>query len=192
MTAQAAKAIAATAIRARGSTTDLHPGQISARAPIRCPPAVDCPINPSRDPILPAHTTTATSTWSAPQESSGATPASMQSSATAYSSLGLGLGLEVEDDGLAAEVGELDRIAILVGELEVGGGISWLDHRWIAPGAGSAYSSTSGRSPAGARTGRRQPTSAMATAGTSATTSSTSAHTNVDENALAKGPAMAA
>jgi hypothetical protein len=40
----------------------------------------------------------------------------------------VGLGVEVEDHGAAAQVGERDRLAVLVGEREVGGGAASFDH----------------------------------------------------------------
>ena len=59
------------------------------------------------------------------------------------------------------------------------------DPRW-------RYSSTTERASTGALSGRRQPEIAIPTAGISATAISTSAHTNVEANACAKGPAIAA
>jgi hypothetical protein len=38
------------------------------------------------------------------------------------------LGVEVEDDEAAAQVGEVDRVAVLVGELEVWCGLAKFDH----------------------------------------------------------------
>jgi hypothetical protein len=40
----------------------------------------------------------------------------------------MGLGIEVEDDGAAAEVGQRHVVAVLVGEGEVGGGAACFDH----------------------------------------------------------------
>src|SRR5262249_5612865 len=42
---------------------------------------------------------------------------------------GVGTGVEIEDDRLVLEVRELDPIAILVGQLEVGSFIACLKHR---------------------------------------------------------------
>ena len=41
---------------------------------------------------------------------------------------GVGARVEVEDDGLAAQVRERDLVAVLVGEGEVGGRVAWLEH----------------------------------------------------------------
>ena len=41
---------------------------------------------------------------------------------------GVGLRVEVEDDGPAGEVGERDGLAVLVGQREVGGALALGDH----------------------------------------------------------------
>ena len=53
----------------------------------------------------------------------------------------VGLGIEVDDDGAAAQLRQRDRLAVLVGEGEVGCGLAWLDHRavllaWVTSAAG--------------------------------------------------------
>src|SRR3954453_14954875 len=40
----------------------------------------------------------------------------------------VGLGVEVEDDRLPLEVAQMDGVAVLIGEFEVGGGISGRQH----------------------------------------------------------------
>ena len=46
----------------------------------------------------------------------------------ANTTLGVGLGIEVQDDGPAAQLGEPHRGAVVVGKLEVGGLLAGLDH----------------------------------------------------------------
>jgi hypothetical protein len=47
---------------------------------------------------------------------------------TAYYTARVGLWIEVEDDGAAAEVGEADGVPVLVGKLEIRGRVALLAH----------------------------------------------------------------
>ena len=47
---------------------------------------------------------------------------------TAYATAGVSLGIEVENDGLPAQLGEPDGLAVLIRELEVGSLVALLDH----------------------------------------------------------------
>ena len=52
----------------------------------------------------------------------------LSSALPAYACPRVVLGIEVEDDRVAAEIGEADALAAVAGELEVGRLLSLLDH----------------------------------------------------------------
>ena len=51
----------------------------------------------------------------------------------------VGLGIEVENDRLATQFRQADRLAILVQQLELGGRVAGLDHRRIVAAARRRY-----------------------------------------------------